>query len=716
MGSGVAKMSPSSQKETDIVRVAIWLLSILVFLGYLMMWVMTPTTTYRRIWLPNIRKNVNSVYFGVQGATILTFSFPVLFIAVLGCVYLHLGKRSGHNNFRSNGRKHPLATWKKPMLVKGPLGIVSGIELAFLTMFVALLTWSLSTYLHNGFATITPHSAAKSGERVWEAKLESSAIRLGVVGNICLTFLFFPVARGSSVLPLFGLTSEGSIKYHIWLGHLVMVFFTAHGLSYISYWAVTHQISEMLKWRKADFSNVAGEVALLAGLGLWAATFPRIRRKMFELFFYTHHLYILFVFFFLMHVPISFACIMLPGFYLFLVDRYLRFLQSRTNVRLVSARILPCETLEINFSKSPGLSYNPTSILFVNVPSISKLQWHPFTITSSSNLEPEKLSVMIKSEGSWSKKLYQLLSSPSSVDRLEVSVEGPYGPASTPFLRHDALVMVSGGSGITPFITIIREIMSASAMHQCKTPQVTLICSVKNSSDLTMLDLLIPLSGTPSAFSNLQLKIEAYVTREKEPTIDNSKLTRIIWFKPHQTDAPISAILGPKSWLWLGAIISSSFISFLVIIGLITRYYIYPIDHNTNLVFSYSLRSFLNILAICVCIAITASAAVLWNKKQNAREAIQVQNIEGSTPVGSPGSWFYNGDRELESLPHKSLAEATNVHYGERPDLKRMLFECKGSSVGVLVCGPKKMRHEVATICSSGLADNLHFESISFSW
>lgn len=69
------------------------------------------------------------------------------------------------------------------------------------------------------------------------------------------------------------------------------------------------------------------------------------------------------------------------------------------------------------------------------MPSISKLQWHPFTITSNSNLETEMLSVMIKSEGSWSRKLHQMLSSPSSIDRLEVSVEGPYGPASTHFLR-----------------------------------------------------------------------------------------------------------------------------------------------------------------------------------------------------------------------------------------------------------------------------------------
>lgn len=71
------------------------------------------------------------------------------------------------------------------------------------------------------------------------------------------------------------------------------------------------------------------------------------------------------------------------------------------------------------------------SSIFLNIPSISKLQWHPFTITSSSNLDPEKLSVVIKSEGTWSQKLYEKLSQPSPMNHLQVSVEGPYGPAST---------------------------------------------------------------------------------------------------------------------------------------------------------------------------------------------------------------------------------------------------------------------------------------------
>ncbi|OIW17368.1 hypothetical protein TanjilG_22480 [Lupinus angustifolius] len=528
---------------------------------FIIYWALTNQISQMLKWDKGGSANVAGELALIIGARTLINTFPVILIAVLGCVYLHLAKKSNGSNMDScDGKKHKASIWKRPMLIKGPLGIVCGTEIVFLVMFIALLIWSFAIYLYNDFASITPESEVEYGAKVWELKLESVAQRLGVIGNICLAFLFFPVIRSSSVLPLFGLTSENSIKYHIWLGHIVMILFTSHGLCYIIYWALTNQISEMLKWDKEWVSNVAGELALAFGLFMWIATIPRIRRKMFELFFYTHILYILFIIFFIFHVGISNTCIMLPGFYLFLVDRYLRFLQSRHQVHLISARILSCETVELNFSKGHELTYNPTSTMFLNIPSISKLQWHPFTVTSNSNLEQEKLSVVIKSEGTWTQKLYKLLSSPSTIDRLGVSIEGPYGPASTNYLRYDILVLISGGS------------------------------------------------------------------------------------------------------------------------------------------------------------AMVVSAAFLLNKKHNAKEEKNIHDLGGSTSIVSPSSMSYNTDRELESLPCESLVQATNVHYGIRPDLKRLLFEIKGSSVGVLVAGPKKMREDVAAICSSDLAENLHFESISFSW
>ena len=218
--------------------------------------------------------------------------------------------------------------------------------------------------------------------------------------------------------------------------------------------------------------------------------------------------------------------------------------------------------------------------------------------------------------------------------------------------------MVSGGSGITPFISIIRDLVFTSTKMDDKAPRVILVAAFKNSSDLTMLDVILPASaGTLYDISKLQLQIEAFVTREKDPTThDNKAMIRDVRFKPRPTDVPISAILGPSSWLWLGAIIASSFVVFLVSTGVLTRYYVYPIDHNSGAIFSWSLKSLLYILVACFSIATTASASVLWNKKHNAMEAMQIQNM------GAP--------RELESLPHQSLAQVTNVYYGERPNLK----------------------------------------------
>ena len=225
---------------------------------------------------------------------------------------------------------------------------------------------------------------------------------------------------------------------------------------------------------------------------------------------------------------------------------------------------------------------------------------------------------------------------------------------------------------MTPFISIIRELIFRANRISSKSPRVLLICAFKKSLDATMLDLILPLSGTTSDISPLQLQIEVYITRETEPTRDDQKLLRTIQFnfKPSTSDVPVSAILGSNSWLWLGAIISSSFVLFLLIISILTRYQIQPIDHNTNMIYSYSARSSLNMLFICLSIAMTATAAFLWNKDQAAKEMKQLQNMDAQTPTRSPGSWFHNADGELEAFPHQSFVEATKVHYGERPNLK----------------------------------------------
>ncbi|XP_023552399.1 ferric reduction oxidase 4-like isoform X1 [Cucurbita pepo subsp. pepo] len=699
-------------KEMAMVR-ALKMIFLLTFVLWLWLWIMLPTKLYKNTWTPKLKMELNSTYFREQGTNLLLFSFPIMFMAVLGCFYLHLQKNSSEDSKPfSTQRSRGDSFLKRPILAMNPLGIVNTLEIGFAAAFVILLIWSLGNYLYVSFGNLHMHGA---GEKIWEAKFRSVSLRLGYIGHICWAFLFFPVTRGSSLLPLIGLTSESTIKYHIWLGHISNLLFALHTVGFIIYWGITDQMALLKEWSEVYVSNVAGLIAMAIATVIWVTSFRSIRQKMFEVFFYSHHLYTLYTVFYLIHVGAAYVCMILPGMFLFAIDRFLRFLQSQWHVSLVSARHLPCGVVELNLLKSPELSYSPTSVMFLNVPSISKLQWHPFTITSNSKLEPDIVSVVSKVGGSWTSKLHQQLS--SSLDHLQVSVEGPYGPASTHFLRHESLLLISGGSGITPFISIIREIMIVrSTKPDCHVPQVRLICAFKNSMDLTMLDLLLPVSSTQTEISNVPLQIEAYITREEEPPQTNEEnLVNTIWFKPNPLDSPVSEALGPNHWLLLGAVISSSFVMFLILLGIITRYYIYPIERNGDAVYNYTYKVLWDMFLALACICISSSLVLVWQRKTYvSNKRVQVLSVQ--SPKASPGSWIYGGERELESSPYQSLVQATNIHYGSRPDLKKILLDCKGSDIGVLVSGPTRLRHDVAKICSTACGDNLKFHALSFTW
>ncbi|XP_076920446.1 ferric reduction oxidase 4-like [Bidens hawaiensis] len=180
----------------------------------------------------------NSTYFREQGTNLALFSFPIMFLASLGCIYLHF--QAKHVPKRSFTRRSRwLDFWKRPLIVMNPLGIVSVMAVVFSAMFVVLLGWSLYHYLHVSFAHLMMHGV---DEKVWTAKFRSVSLRLGYIGNITWAFLFFPVTRGSSLLRLVGLTSESSIKYHIWLGHVSMVLFALHSVGFIIYWGITDKM------------------------------------------------------------------------------------------------------------------------------------------------------------------------------------------------------------------------------------------------------------------------------------------------------------------------------------------------------------------------------------------------------------------------------------------------------------------------------------------
>lgn len=110
----------------------------------------------------------------------------------------------------------------------------------------------------------------------------------------------------------------------------------------------------MWRWQKTGRIYLAGEITLLTGLVIWITSLPQIRRKRFEIFYYTHHLYIVFLVFFLFHTGDRHFYMVLPGFFLFCLDKILRMIQSRPETYILSARIFPSKAIELTLPKDPS--------------------------------------------------------------------------------------------------------------------------------------------------------------------------------------------------------------------------------------------------------------------------------------------------------------------------------------------------------------------------
>ncbi|CAN1259595.1 Ferric reduction oxidase 7, chloroplastic [Linum perenne] len=286
--------------------------------------------------------------FGITGSLLLLLAGPVLLIALLAAAHLIIsGKKSW---------KYPRPElWTFPVFVDGPLGVVSATELIGVVLFVGYIVWALYLYTVKNLALLsTPKMTLFSNSMYL---MELTGLRLGMIGMFCLAFLFLPISRGSMLLRIIDIPVEHATRYHVWLGHVTMVLFTLHGLFYVVAWAVQGKLlQEILEWKNTGISNLAGVIALVAGLLMWLTSLNPVRRWNFELFFYTHQLYIVFVLFLAFHVGDFLFTIAAGGIFLFILDRFLRFCQSRKTVNVVSAKCFPCGTVELTLSKPASKS------------------------------------------------------------------------------------------------------------------------------------------------------------------------------------------------------------------------------------------------------------------------------------------------------------------------------------------------------------------------
>ncbi|KAL7787065.1 FAD-binding domain-containing protein [Trichoderma ceciliae] len=298
------------------------------------------------------------------------------------------------------------------------------------------------------------------------------------------TNLFSHVARIPSTVLL---------QYHRWIGLATFIHATLHCSLIIQHYVQTDQ-----------FYTAAQAPRVPVGIAAWISLFiiavtsvPKIfRRRWFEAFYYPHFFFLVFVAGALYHANKG-PEFLLPGFSLWVVDRAIRFYN---NFRKLKVESVTHYSGGVTKFKITGVAPSqPRQIAWVQIPNVSFFNWHPFTIASAPG--QNETTIAVRALGSFTKKVQNIgegcvkadqpkgneiemrqLES-TEVNYPKVRIDGPYGVGHLHWGAHPVVVLVAGGIGITPGISIATHIVNQAVSGVVPIPgswHIHLLWTVKN--------------------------------------------------------------------------------------------------------------------------------------------------------------------------------------------------------------------------------------------
>lgn len=172
-----------------------------------------------------------------------------------------------------------------------------------------------------------------------------------------------------------------------------------------------------------------------------------------NVFYYTHQL-LLFVFvpLALMHIPFSpwkadalLWMIMVPIILLYFYFRGQKYNPKKTWIQGVTL-VEDVLIVQVNKSFMCGMG----QYLSINIPEISRFEYHPFSITSAPN-DPV-VTMHIQRRGDWTDKLIKMRDIITYIN-----YDGPFYTTTRMIVKYRIAIIVAIGIGITPFISIINN-------------------------------------------------------------------------------------------------------------------------------------------------------------------------------------------------------------------------------------------------------------------
>ncbi|XP_053673530.1 uncharacterized protein LOC128723791 [Anopheles nili] len=231
-------------------------------------------------------------------------------------------------------------------------------------------------------------------------------------------------------------------------------------------------------------ANPTGVVLVLILLIMFICSQPFVRRGgSFEVFYWTHLLYVPFWILVLFHGPNFWKWFIVPGL-IYLIERTIRLVWMRTEhgkTYISSGLLLPSKVTHLVIKRPLHFCFRPGDYVFVNIPAIAQYEWHPFTLSSAPEQE-DYIWLHIRGVGEWTNRLHNFF------EREQERLHNGEIPA-----------IVAGSSGSAPSTPAITSGGSSVDLVQEKLKSPTTGAIHKSSSFESALDKAKPMpAGGPT--------------------------------------------------------------------------------------------------------------------------------------------------------------------------------------------------------------------------
>lgn len=229
--------------------------------------------------------------------------------------------------------------------------------------------------------------------------------------------------------------------------------------------------------------------------------------------------------------------------------------------------------------------------------------------------------------------------------------------------RYDSLVLIAGGSGITPFLSLLQDVASrnGSTNNYCK--KIQLIYAVKKSQDLS---LLAPLStfllNQPSVLGHFRLRI--FVTKETEGTrtsvedvLCEMSQVKTISFNRGSSG---NAVRRPEGFLMKATISGVALLIFLIALICLTHIFIHQGKRPSKNIAPSWVSDILIICSFVVatsCSTMMATILYIWRKPLENYHDPAISNLKEMSP-------------QMNSERMQDMLGKHEINIGQRPNLE----------------------------------------------